>query len=251
MRFLKAAALAATTALAGTAHSATLENVAASTYKIFADGRGACSGVAVSDTKILTATHCLAGQMSIQIPVLDGDLDVVAIDVRSLRVVRNFKDTDVALLELRHGTFPSVLEDFGSPNDAQMTIGDSVATVGYPMVEDLTVHVGQYTGRTRAPQHLGLKTQTYKTTIPVTGGNSGCGLYRVVDSDFRLIGVTSFMNTRVSFMSYFMPYENMQAVLRNFVPMGTQVASASNAEGELVSSPRVGWEHNGKPLDQR
>ena len=229
------------------ASASTLKEVADSTYKFYIDGRPGCSAVAVSETKLATAAHCVASgtDYSIAVQKLGPNFELISMEIAYTDVIRTIKDKDVALLEIRDGRLP-VFVDVADPAKVDLQFGDPLITVGYPMAIDLTMTRGEFTGLVPLP-NLPSKGGFYKTTIPVTGGNSGGGLYAQTEvrfstegggefiQEYELIGLTTAAYQHVSFMSYFSNVNSLDEVLKNLLNTAPKYEGAGTETGGIVN----------------
>lgn len=223
---------------ASVASASSLEEIAASTYMLYGASSPHCSAVAVSPTQFMTAQHCVEDteELNIRTVTKNDKFEKTSEEVRYLKVLRSFKPEDVAFLELLdpktsmpNTEYVDIMEDV----DFVPKFGDPLIVVGYPMVVDLTITSGEFTGLVPLPMD-GAEGGFFKTTVPVTGGNSGGGLYAPMFTinkgvntlglspsnpgiDYKLIGMTSAGYRNVSFMSYFSTPKSLDKVMKGLL----------------------------------
>jgi S1-C subfamily serine protease len=232
---LIAAGIIGFSSLFGVAQASTLQEIADSTYKFYIGGRAGCSAVAVSETKLVTAFHCVANgnNFAIAVQKLGPNFEVLSMEVIFADVIRGLKGKDVALLEIRDGKLPTFV-DIASA-DYMPKFGDSLIAVGYPMVVDLTVTHGVFTGFVPLPE-LGMEGGFYKTTVPVTGGSSGGGLYAPVKGgEYNLVGLTTGGYQHVDFMTYFSNTQSLNEVIKNLLHTAPKYEGAGKESGGLIN----------------
>ena len=218
------------------AYASSLEEVFKSTIKIGDANRPFCSAVAVSPTQAITAGHCVDSNLDdiqVKIEVLDDDFETLETKSVYMKTLRYLKDLDIAFVEIKGDYKFETYADIATEAEADelLKIGTPVKAVGYPMAEDLTVTEGVYTGFIKAPIDM-IKGGMHKTTIPITGGNSGGALIsEVADGDYKVFGLASLVNTRVSFMSFFTSTDAVQKAMVGLLDLPKDETSNEKAEG--------------------
>lgn len=203
------------------ANASSLEEVSNASHKLISGEHPACSSVAISPTQLVTAAHCIPRDysnrnLSILIEKLDDKFNVLQKTNVYVTAVRTSWDDDTAFLEVKDSDYKfDTYVDFNVKHIPQF--GDRLFAIGYPQVGDLTITEGLFT----TPSHLrALRVEGtfWKTTIPVTGGNSGGGLYRYSDTTgYELIGLTTARRNDTSFQSYFSTSSALEAVMKGLL----------------------------------
>lgn len=217
--------------LTSVASASTFDEIATATYKLHEGGVPICSAVAVSPTQLLTANHCVDGKdLNIRFEKLDAEFKPISIDVRFTKTVRTLKEYDIAMLELKDGTLPNYV-DIAKSGETKLLFGTELVAIGYPKVMEITLTRGQY-GQTVSLVDLDsdMKKPFYKLTTPITGGNSGGGLYAEVDGTWKLIGLTTGGFRDVSFMNYASTMEAVAAVTASLIKLDAPKADDKKAE---------------------
>lgn len=209
-----------------------------SVYKLYTSEKADCSAVAVSKNQLVTAAHCVdtSDPLSIRVDseVWNKDkLDSQSSTVHFLNKVRVLKSKDVAFLELKDKSIELKPTEICKTDNLEF--GDRVYAIGFPKVLDKTITEGLFTSQTVLPI-AGLDGPFYRTTIPVTGGNSGGGLFTYdlkneVKGIFCLTGITSAANMSVSFMSFFSPLTSLQEVTKSLLNAEVKKASTEGDGG--------------------
>jgi V8-like Glu-specific endopeptidase len=214
--------------LTSVASASTFDEIATATYKLHEGGVPICSAVAVSPTQLVTANHCVGGKdLNIRFEKLDKEFKPVSIDVRFTKTLRTLKDYDIAMLEIKDGTLPNYV-DVAKVDEAKLTFGTPLVAIGYPKVMEITLTRGEF-GQVVSLAELSsdMKKPFYKLTTPITGGNSGGGLYAEVGGTWKLIGLTTAGFRDVSFMNYASTTEAIAAVTISLIKF-----DAPKADGE-------------------
>lgn len=257
---LTAAALGLLSACtAAPAYASSLEEVFKSVVKIGDENRPFCSAVAVSPTQAVTAGHCVDSNLNdiqVKVEILDGNFETLETKSVYMKTLRYLKDLDVAFVEIKGDYKFENYVDVATTDEATefLKIGSDVKAVGYPMAEDLTVTEGVYTGFIKAPINM-IKGGMHKTTIPITGGNSGGALIaEVADGDYKVFGLASLVNTRVSFMSFFTSTDAVQKVMVGLLDLPkdeTPVSPEEKSDLEDKIKEGMNWYDLINPEDYR
>lgn len=225
-KFSKTLLLAGTmivSAMSG-ANALTLSEAADATYALYEDGRRICSATAVSPTQLITAYHCINGAndksnvISIGLEKLDAKQKVLSETFNYVLFVRTDKKKDVALIELKDKSmkFDQYVK---TCEPSELKMGDRLWAIGYPKGLEKTLTEGMFS----SPVDMEGLTQGdlegvfYKTTVPLTGGNSGGGLYRLDSEGFCYTGTATAGFRDVSFMTYFSPVESAEFITKNLL----------------------------------
>lgn len=221
----------------GPSHATTLEDAGASIHRLHlgpakvwgvdADQFN-CSAVAISPSQLVTAAHCIPTnptQRNLSIVLEEKTrtelLSKTLYPVKVLRV--NYGD-DTALLELKTRTY-----EFQKYVDVAETftpyLGYKLYALGFPRGDVLTLTEGMYTATVGLEQSMRWTGDFYKTTIPITGGSSGGGLFIEDNGDYKLIGLASAGYRDVSFQNYFSSIESLHKIMIGF--LGTVPEPAS------------------------
>jgi V8-like Glu-specific endopeptidase len=203
-------------------YASSFDEIATATYKLHEGAVPICSAVAVSPTQLVTANHCVGGEgLNIRFEKLDADYKPTSIDVRFTKTIRTLKEYDIAMIELKDGTLPNYV-DIAKPSEVKLAFGTELVAIGYPKVMEITLTRGQY-GQTVSLLELDsdMKKPFYKLTTPITGGNSGGGLYAEVDNTWKLIGLTTAGFRDVSFMNYASTVDAIAAVTASLIKLDT------------------------------
>jgi S1-C subfamily serine protease len=123
-----------------------------------------------------------------------------------------------------------------------LKLGDPLLAIGYPKVQELTLTEGMYTGLTSLKDGLDMDSLFYKTTIPITGGNSGGALIAMKGSPdwgYCLAGLATASYRDVSFMSYFSTNENLQKVVKNLLNKEGKTTTKSETPAPAPSGNRI------------
>lgn len=219
-----------------TAIAATLTDTAASVYRLHLGplpvwGAEAnafnCSAVAVSDHQLVTAAHCIPFDYqtkTLSIVLTENDrTQILQQTILPFKVLRLNRSEDTAFIELHSKTYKlpnwvDVAAEY-SPK-----LGDPVYALGYPRGDVLTLTEGMYTATVPLERESRgqWKGDYYKTTVPISGGSSGGGLFtrewnpEIKDWDYTLIGLATAGYRDVSFQNYFSTLEALHRTLRGF-----------------------------------
>jgi hypothetical protein len=137
------------------------------------------TGWALKDGYIVTNFHCVDGAEEI---VVRGHLDYNA------KVVAIDKVNDLAIIRITDEAFKGFGEIPYSIERKQCEVGETVWTLGYPMMdimgEDVKFTDGKISSKTGYQGEL----QTYQITVPIQPGNSGGALFNQYG---KVVGITS------------------------------------------------------------
>src|SRR5438132_12633937 len=164
-------------------------------------GGGIGSGfIFASDGQILTNSHVVAQARRIRVTLADGrtfDAGLVGSD----------SDVDVAVLRIGADHLPLVELGRGP-----LRVGQLVLAVGNPYGLNWTVTAGVVSalGRTLEAPGVRKMTNLIQTDTPINPGNSGGPL---VDSQGRVIGITTAMMPMAQGLGFSIPLDTVKAVL--------------------------------------
>lgn len=221
----------------GPVNATTLEDAAASIHRLHlgpakvwgvdADQFN-CSAVAISEKQLVTAAHCIPtnpSQRTLSIVLEEKTrTELLSKTIYPVKVLRVNYGEDTALLELKTRTyefdkFVDVAEHF-TPY-----LGHKLYALGFPRGDVLTLTEGMYTATVGLEQSMRWTGDFYKTTIPITGGSSGGGLFVEKDGDYQLIGLASAGYRDVSFQNYFSSIESLHKIMTGFLGVPAPVDS--------------------------
>ena len=137
------------------------------------------TGWALKGGYIVTNFHCVDGAESIVVRGSNNfNAEVVAVD----------KVNDLAIIKINDSAFRGFGEIPYSITREQCEIGESVWTLGYPMMDIMGEDVKFTDGRISSKTGFQGELQTYQITVPIQPGNSGGALFNQYGN---VVGVTS------------------------------------------------------------
>lgn len=139
-----------------------------------------CSGVAIKPNVILTAAHC---DVSDQVPGA-----IISVNGRQVSIIKKDQDKDLMLLFVPGLDSPTV------PVGTYVPVQDSpVVLVGYPLGLIQYVTEGRVQGSVELPEAIVGKVTPKMLAVSAMGdpGNSGGGLFQLVNGQYVLVGITS------------------------------------------------------------
>ncbi len=234
------------------AHASSLDEIRRGTLMLYNGADGFCSGTLIAPDLILSAAHCAneGDGVNVRLQTLDEGEVVLSEKIVYVKPVRTLKEWDVALFSpldpkvnfvQAFGDSVAVI-DIASGDEAKtLKFGDRVLAFGYPKAFQLQVTDGLFSG-TKVLKGM-YEHATYKISAPITGGNSGGGLYTYVcpptdtlkQCGYALIGVNVAGMRDVSFMNYAAPYAAIMAVTQGFV-MAKLMEQIGDKPGEGTDS---------------
>lgn len=232
---LVTAALFVTALVTTNCFASSLKEAADATYKLYQGNDGICSMTFVGNDEdgaiFLTARHCVDGKdLNFRVQKLNDKYEVIGEEIHYLKVLRQVKDDDTAILQVTDKTvalaIPAV--EIATPDEAKsLEFGQDLVVLGFPAADQKSVTKGNFTAKVKGV--LGV-TEQYQTTVPVAGGNSGGGLYTdfcvdttpndnnsVATCEYKLIGTTSASRIDNTIMSYFSTAEAVKRVLAGYL----------------------------------
>ena len=137
------------------------------------------TGWALKGGYIVTNFHCVDGAESIIVRGSnDYNAEVVVVD----------QANDLAIIKIKDNAFRGFGDIPYSITRKQCEIGESVWTLGYPMMEIMGEDVKFTDGKISSKTGYQVDLQTYQITVPIQPGNSGGALFNQYGS---VVGVTS------------------------------------------------------------
>lgn len=203
-------------------------DIIAGTYILYENGNPSCTAQAVSvdgQVNLLTAGHCTTDKKavySVHTIVFDADKfdKKVTESIFYADVVRRDEEADVSVLRPVLQNSGLSVVDLATPDDIKKLIkGVDVLVAGYPgstasPMGELVLTDGYYTGISASwvPE---IKTPMYRTSASIYYGNSGGGLYMLVDGELKLVGITSQTDPEMRWSnSLFATYDSITKALR-------------------------------------
>lgn len=199
--------------LATNAHAAETNVPREAVYRIggYLDG-GHCSSVAVGPRLVLTAEHCVSDDLTLQVLKFNSDYEEVGQTHEKLKVIRTNKKYDQALFEVMD---PSVDLNYVKICETELDdkdFGKPVTAVGFPLVITKLETKGTYQGFMDIDHLMGEDYKPfYLVQIPIAGGNSGGGLFRVegYDSSETMKGPINCLTGIATANTFRQGYESM------------------------------------------
>jgi len=176
-----------------------------------------CTGVWVSETEIVTAAHCVAGEEGMD-PVGEKAYYVINKEVKEVmgdpaalhkgKVVAFDEEHDVSLIKADEGGLPA--HEVASLASEMPALGEHVYSVGHPKGMYWTYAEGTVSAyRGGESSEIGKVIQVNAT---IWFGNSGGGVF---DSGGNLVGICSRL-TRVPFMNYYAHVDYVKKMLKEY-----------------------------------
>lgn len=177
-----------------------------------------CSGIWLSDSAILTANHCVqyysepedwdeeksgrwnaVGSEVAYVVKSDVDPDMECKVARYGKVVANNYEQDLALVKAYVKNIP--FHGVSKISKSKLIVGNPVHVMGSPVGFWFTYSSG-YIGFEKRIMDTprGVASKVLQISAPIYPGNSGGGVF---DSNGDIIGVSSFVNTRAMFLTFF------------------------------------------------
>lgn len=205
--------------LVGTASASDFETISKSTVPFLINGEKTCSAVLIppEDTvsttvnkdgtkemttittgvRVVTAKHCttdVGARFSIATPKYDKDGRIVSETTYLLSKPRIFGTRDVALFTFEDDSYElNNLPYADVVAERDLKFGDFLTHIGYPQsdMEATGLHQTVTDGRFQEYTYNEGKPTYIRTDVPAWYGSSGGGLWKNVDGDYQLVGITS------------------------------------------------------------
>lgn len=162
-------------------------------------------------TQLLTAKHCVTDEGVVNIEMFDDD--GLLVESRNVWFDKDRVDyrADLGLLTLRDKTnvYPTVI----IADHLVAEQGDRVWAVGFPFGETKSVTEGLFNGIQRVKFPDAFNT-FYRSTPPVSPGNSGGALFQKNGDNYEQIGVTSAGIPKIDHSGIFVRLNEIQKFLR-------------------------------------
>lgn len=154
--------------------------------RTFTSNMGLGSGVLISETLILTASHVVANAEKIMVQFYDGE-------AISAKVRRISKIADVALIELTKAPADPHIARLGDSDASR--IGEDVFVIGAPMGLPYSLSRGVISGKHSEPNlsDSGKKLEFLQTDASINTGNSGGPMFNYKG---EVVGIVSSILTR-------------------------------------------------------
>jgi len=176
---------------------------------------------------IATNLHVVKGARTLSVTFPDGPRTYQA------EVLRTDEKNDVALLKLkpRPGEPPPPTARFDYARFDRAALGQSVRTIGYPMIDDLGSSPKFATGNITSLQGRAEQTGTFFVSIPIQPGNSGGPVF---DETGALVGIVVARAND----SYFLKREGIVLQNINLAIKADVLAPLTQALGDRTAWPR-------------
>lgn len=138
------------------------------------------TGWALKDGYVVTNFHCVDGASNILVKSLQGDFHA--------KVVATDESSDLAIIKIADEAFYGFGEIPYSIERKQCEVGESIWTIGYPMIDVMGEEVKFTDGKVSAKTGYMGDLSTYQITVPIQSGNSGGPLF---NESGNIVGITS------------------------------------------------------------
>lgn len=138
------------------------------------------TGWALKDGYVVTNFHCVDGATNIVVKSHQGDY--------SAKVVATDESSDLAIIRINDAAFSGFGEVPYSIERKQCEVGESIWTIGYPMMDIMGEEVKFTDGKISAKTGYKGDLSTYQITVPIQPGNSGGPLF---NESGNIVGITS------------------------------------------------------------
>lgn len=216
--------------LSGYAGASTLDEINKATYKLEISQeitlgettRGFCSGTPISREFLLTAAHCVDFSPFTKEPVIkftsvkrDPDtLDLYEERIVYLKYVASIKDKDVMILKPVDPNYIFYNHVDVREGIYEAPFGTLVRAFGHPYGLETFMAHGEFMGPGEQHGLKGLRKKFNRTSVPISPGMSGGGLYVEVEpGNWELIGVATASSPRNPHLSYFSTLEYIHELL--------------------------------------
>jgi S1-C subfamily serine protease len=178
------------------------------------------------------------------VQTLDELENVMSEKIVYVKAVRTLKDWDVALFSpigketfvQAFGTAVAVVDVASADEAKAVKLGDRLLAFGYPKAFQLQVTDGLYSGTKVLRPSIWEKHPLYKISTPITGGNSGGGLYaQTAPGVYKLFGVNVAGFRDVGFMNFAASWAAIDAVTKGFVQWAFAEQAATPPWGGIDS----------------
>ncbi len=196
-----------------------------------------CSGTLISlkEKLLLTNWHCIADQLGFieeEVTSEDGSVNKVKREKRAdvpvtqthykgfgvvgassylTEIVAHDKKRDLALLRFKQDTIPMTLSSPLLPDGVDLVRGETVITVGNPVLLEASIVRGEISSLTRQLEVGGEKRDYIQMSGGIFGGNSGGALY---NEKGQLIGVPAAKSGATDFIGFAIPIQSIKDVLK-------------------------------------
>lgn len=138
------------------------------------------TGWALKDGYIVTNFHCVDGASNIVVKSSKGDYYA--------KVVVTDESSDLAIIKIDDDAFSGFGEVPYSIERKQCEVGESIWTIGFPMMDIMGEEVKFTDGKISAKTGYMGDLRTYQITVPIQPGNSGGPLF---NASGNIVGITS------------------------------------------------------------
>ena len=138
------------------------------------------TGWALKDGYIVTNFHCVDGARNIVVKSSKGDYYA--------KVVVTDESSDLAIIKIDDDAFSGFGEVPYSIERKQCEVGESIWTIGFPMMDIMGEEVKFTDGKISAKTGYMGDLRTYQITVPIQPGNSGGPLF---NASGNIVGITS------------------------------------------------------------
>lgn len=138
------------------------------------------TGWALKDGYVVTNFHCVDGASNIAVKTHQGDYEA--------KIVATDESSDLAVIKICDESFSGFGEVPYSIERKQCEVGESIWTIGYPMMDIMGEEVKFTDGKISAKTGYKGDLSTYQITVPIQPGNSGGPLF---NESGNIVGITS------------------------------------------------------------
>ena len=204
---------------------------------------GHCSAVAVGPRLLLTAEHCVARGLSLQIQKFDSGFKEVGQQQAMLKVVRSNEKYDQALFEVLDSSVDLNWIRVCKNELEEKDFGIALRAVGYPLVISKFQTKGSFQGYMDIDHLLGGEFEPfYLADMPIAGGNSGGGLFKLEQTDkgyfdWCLQGIATANTYRMGYetMSWFSTLKGIQSTTSGVLLEDSQLRARAEFQNRITN----------------